>query len=213
MIIPIKYDGDGTIILDEQELRAVTKRVCGVHCRNCETPVELTCRQRETDMADILNLAIEKELNEKERKVIYSIYFEEKTVPAIAKELGDSERNVRRIKTVAHEKLYQSLKYLNFYLTNLENDGVFETHRYLTILKHRHQRPKSCGGKIKQIRLLNRVSRKKLAEITGIGENRLKRIEGEESEPSAQEIIALCDVFSLTPNRLLGYEVENEEKS
>ena len=212
MIIPIKHDCDGTIILDEQELRAVTKRVCGVHCRNCETPVELTCRQREAEMTNILNMAIENELNEKERRVIYSLYFREKTVPAIAKELGDSERNVRRVKTVAHKKLYQSLKYLHLYLTDLGNDGAFETDRYLVILKQRYQRPKSCGGRIKQIRLLNRVSRKKLAEISGIGENRLKRIEGEESEASAQEILTLCQVFSLTPNRLLGYEAENEKK-
>lgn len=72
---------------------------------------------------------------------------------------------------------------------------------------------KRLGLKLKEIRNYKKITQEKLAELIDIDIRQVARLEAGESLPSIPTLLKLCKVFGITPNDLLLYEENVNEKS
>lgn len=67
------------------------------------------------------------------------------------------------------------------------------------------------SNKIKEFRINLSLSQRDLAELMGLSQGQIWRIESGDSIPNAKQILQLCKIFKCTPNELYGikgiYEV------
>ena len=191
---------------DEEEIRQAVKVCCGRCCVACETPVEYAWRKRETDMALLLDTAIERELTESERKVIYAFYFEEKSCAEIAGELSLTASTVRETKKRAERKLKKAFSYLYMYITDTLAKPGFDIclDNSFAILAAKKQTPELVGARLRNIRVGRALTREKASDALGIGMERLGRIERGKANPDALEIRRICGVFGVSYEKLLG---------
>ncbi|MBR6701566.1 MAG: transcriptional regulator [Clostridia bacterium] len=191
---------------DEEEIRQAVKACCGRCCVACETPVEYAWRKRETDMALLLDTAIERELTDNERRVIYARYFEDKSVSEIAKELSLAPSSVRETRLRAERKLKKALAYLYMYVTDTVTKPDFEIclDNSFSVLAAKKQTPLKVGARLRNIRVGRALTREKASDVLGIGMERLGRIERGKANPDALEIRRICGVFGVSYEKLLG---------
>lgn len=88
--------------------------------------VEYAWNRRKIELADLLELAIEKALTENERKIISQFYYENLTVTEIAAFSEKSYNAVKKSLKTAEKKLFEKLEYAAMYIHNLENPELSE---------------------------------------------------------------------------------------
>ncbi len=131
MIFTINGKQTDISLPSEKEIRAAVKICCGRCCKACETPVEYAWKKRQTDLAKLLDMAIETELTDKEREYIKEVYFNEKSYSKVAEEKGVSASAVSAAAARAKAKLKRALEYVVVYQNELE--GAQDVEPFLNI--------------------------------------------------------------------------------
>lgn len=67
------------------------------------------------------------------------------------------------------------------------------------------------GEKLSALRKQNGFSQETLAERLGVSRQAVSKWERNEAQPELSKILALCELFEVTPNELLGYEKKAEQ--
>ena len=185
-------------------MRAV-KVCCGRCCHACETPVEYAWRRRKTDMADILALAIDRELTVREREVTEDYWLSGMSFAEIAESRNISRASVGAAKSRAEKKLKKALCYLKVYLSELpaEPDDI-SIEPEAAILAARAARGGDIGSRIGNLRISRALPRAKASAVTGINERRLEKIECGSVLPDAGEIVRICSAYGVSYEELLG---------
>lgn len=62
----------------------------------------------------------------------------------------------------------------------------------------------SVGGRIKELRVENKLSQAQLAKIIGVSQKAVDYWERNVNEPKASYLVALCDYFHVSADYLLG---------
>ena len=191
---------------DEDEIRQAVKVCCGRCCVACETPVEYAWRKRETDLAFMLDAAIENELTETEREVIRDYYFSGTNCAAIARKRGVAAASVKATRKRAEQKLRQALKYLYMYMRDRPETGENEVclDNGFSILAAKKGAPGDISGRIRALRVKRGLSGKKASEFLGIPLPRLTELESGGGLPDAEEIKKICSVYSVSFDELLA---------
>ena len=72
------------------------------------------------------------------------------------------------------------------------------------------EEPKTLGGRLKQARLVEGYSQRKLSELSGVSNAHISRIENGLESPTSDVIVKLCRAFDgyLSADWLLGIEDE-----
>ncbi len=168
--------------------------------------MEYAWRRRKTDLADILNLAIDRELTEKEREVIKDFYFNEMSAEEIARKTGTSRTAVNAAKNRAEQKLRKALCYLKIYLSGLDEAAEDDTgiDCEAAILAAREMKGGDTGKRIAKLRKERALSYGAASRMTGISLKRMKRIESGEALPDAGEIRRICALYSVPYAQVLG---------
>lgn len=177
---------------------------CGCNCEMCESPVEYAWRRRRVELADLLTLAIERELTPAEREVIEKIYYENLTVTEVAAFTGKTYQAVRKALKNAQRKLREKLEYVTMYISNSEAPELVPLK-----LREAQMIAFSKGGnnfskRIKNERTALAISGKKLSEITGISAERLEKLENGSDEPRLNEIKKLCCFFGIKADEIMN---------
>ena len=191
---------------DEEEIRQAVKACCGRCCTACETPVEYAWRKRETDMALLLDTAIERELTENERRVIHAFYFEEKDCSEIAAEFSLTASTVRETRKRAERKLKKALAYLYMYMTDMVTKPDFDIclDNSFAVAAAKNQTGGSVGRQVRNLRVGRALTAKKASALLGIGRDRMRRIEQGKTNPDAPEIRRICGLYGVSYDALLG---------
>ena len=176
---------------------------CGRCCTACETPVEYAWRKRETDLADILGMAVERELTEKEREVIKDYYFGGLSGDEIARKECISRAAVSSAKKRAEKKLKRALYYLKVYMTGATGGEVYFDSE-AAVLAARQARGGPVGKRIADLRTAGGFTLEKAAALLGISVSRLSRLESGAALPDAEEIRRICAACGISYGELLG---------
>lgn len=67
------------------------------------------------------------------------------------------------------------------------------------------------GERLSILRKQKNLSQEALAEQLGVSRQAVSKWERNETQPELSKITALCELFEVTPNELLGYEKSREE--
>ena len=67
------------------------------------------------------------------------------------------------------------------------------------------------GENIKRLRKAKNVTQEQIAEVLGISVTAVSKWERNEAQPELSKIVALCELFEVDANELLGYECEKIE--
>ncbi len=191
---------------DEEEIRQAVRACCGRCCTACETPVEYAWRKRETDMALLLDTAIERELTENERRVIYAHYFEEKSFPEIARDFSLTASTVRETRKRAERKLKKVLTYLYMYMRDTVTKPDFDLclDNSFAISAAKKSEAETVGKRFRNLRVGRALTARKTSELLGIGQERINNIEEGKASPDAGEIRRICGAFGVSYEALLG---------
>lgn len=65
---------------------------------------------------------------------------------------------------------------------------------------------------LKILRKHERLTQEQFAERLGMSKNIIYRYESEKSIPTIETFLRICNEFDVTPNRLLGFDCDNESK-
>lgn len=189
---------------DEEEMKTAMKICCGRCCSACETPAEYAWRKRKVDMAELVEIAVENELTEKEKDVIRKLYYEDKKVSELNG--GESARssNYRTVNR-ALEKLRNSLKYVYMYQHDFipRDDFLMPVEESLTMLSAKHKRSEDLASKLATERIKRGISLRKASAATGISRARLEKIEGGDTAPDIDELSAVCHAYGISAENLL----------
>ncbi len=188
----------------EEEIKIAVRACCGRCCSACETPVEYAWRKRKTDLADILALAMERELTEREREVIKDSYFNEMSAREIADKFGFSRAAAGAVKKRAENKLKKALYYLKIYLADFEqaSEDDISIDAQAAILAARQSKEKCAGKKIMNLRYSKGLTLPAASRMTGISEERTAELESG-SLPDAAEIKQICLAYGISYEELL----------
>lgn len=190
----------------EEEIRRAVKICCGRCCFACETPVEYAWRRRKKDLADILSLAIDRELTERERDVIKDYYFNDMSAEEIARKRGISRAAANAAKKRAEQKLRKALCYLKIYLSGSDEatEDDIRIDSEAAILAARRMKGGDTGIRIAKLRKERALSYGAASRMTGISIKRMMKIEGGEALPDAGEIRKICALYSVPYAQVLG---------
>jgi len=73
------------------------------------------------------------------------------------------------------------------------------------------EEPKTLGGRLKQARLVEGYSQRKLSELSGVSNAHISRIENDLESPSAEVLVKLCRGLNyISADWLLGLQDEEE---
>lgn len=203
----IKNSSEEFTYPDEKEAQRAVRICCGVCCNACETPVEYAWRKRKTDMAQLLALAIEKELTERERAVIRDYYCGEMSLSKIAAKECIAKETVHTAKIRAEEKLRRVLMYVRMYQQDeICEEKIRPLNESFAIIRARRSEPDTLGERLEKERVSRGITLKKAEETAGIDSRRLSLFEKGKALPDADEIKALCLLYETTPDRMLDFE-------
>lgn len=184
----------------EEEVKNAVKICCGRHCNACESPVEYAWRRRRTDLADLVNVAIERELTDSEKGIVTDIYFNYMTPRKVAEKRKISTSAVYKTLRVATEKLKKPLSYVVMYQQDYIGDEADDTRFYdaLNIATASKKSADSTGEILKNLRVSKALTLTQSAKAAGISVTRLKRIEDMTAEPTFNDIIRLCTAYGIS---------------
>lgn len=57
------------------------------------------------------------------------------------------------------------------------------------------------------------ISQEKLADMLGVSRQAVSKWETGETQPEMANLLAICKIFNITPNELLGYDSKGNEES
>lgn len=191
---------------DEAEIKAAQSACCGRCCKECETPAEYAWRKRSVDLAALLEIAISKELTEKEQLAITDFWFDSLTLTQISQKRNISPAAVHKTLERAQDKLKKVLEYTVKYQNEILADSniiPLALGRARVIAAAKRFKAGSAGDRIRRLRQSENLSRLSLGKVLGISENRLKRLEEAESVPDIREVIVISEFFSVTTDYIL----------
>ncbi|MCQ2481225.1 MAG: helix-turn-helix domain-containing protein [Clostridia bacterium] len=196
IISPEKYYDYPT----EEEVKNAVKICCGRHCNACESPVEYAWRRRRTDLADLVNVAIERELTDSEKGIVTDIYFNYMTPRKVAEKRKISRSAVYKTLRVATEKLKKPLSYVVMYQQDFIGEGADDTRFYdaLNIAAAGRRQADSTGEALKNLRLSQALTLTQSAKAAGLSVARLRRIENMEAEPTFDNVLRLCTAYGIS---------------
>lgn len=184
----------------EEEVKNAVKICCGRHCNACESPVEYAWRRRRTDLADLVNVAIERELTDSEKGIVTDIYFNYMTPRQVAEKRKISTSAVYKTLRVAAEKLKKPLSYVVMYQQDYIGEGADDTRFYdaLDIAAAGKKSANSTGEILKNLRVSKALTLTQSAKAAGLSVTRLKRIEDMTAEPTFNDLIRLCTAYGIS---------------
>ena len=184
----------------EEEVKNAVKICCGRHCNACESPVEYAWRRRRTDLADLVNVAIERELTDSEKGIVTDIYFNYMTPRQVAEKRKISTSAVYKTLRVATEKLKKPLSYVVMYQQDYIGDEADDTRFYdaLNIAAAGKKSADSTGEILKNLRVSKALTLTQSAKAAGLSVTRLKRIEDMTAEPTFNDLIRLCATYGIS---------------
>lgn len=189
----------------EEEIQQAQLVCCARNCRRCETPTEYAWRKREVDLTALTREAIEAELSEKEKAAVYSCWFELRPVHDFARENSISRQAASQTLLRAEEKLKRALKYVVMYRQNTWEREVIPlfVRRALAVTAVESLSCGGIGGRVLCLRQGEGISVSKLADILGMEEKRLLRIENGSQNPNVNELVAFAGFFKTSTDFLL----------
>ena len=211
MNIPIDFDEAELSLPGEKEVRNAVKICCGRCCTACETPVEYALRKSQLDLADLLNIAVERELSEKEREAVNEVYYKGVSPGDFAEERGISPSAVYCLLTSAKQRLKNALYYVMLYLDGYEGkEKEGRVYESLAVNRARGARAPEIGQRLRNCRLSAGVSLQKAATVSGLEKGAVYRFEQGDSQPVFNKLYALCAAYGIKPEKLFA-EDENEQ--
>lgn len=177
----------------------------------CESPAEYAWRKRTVDLSFLVRDAVERDLSNAERETVELYWFEGMLLTEIAAETGRAPPNVSRTLQRAHQKLYSVLRHAVQYQYNLESGSLtpLAVRKALALAAAEKQSADSgqrFGERLKGMRFRENITTQKLAEIIGIPESRLQKIEKGNILPDTNELLLIAAFFDTTTDYLLGRE-------
>lgn len=192
---------------DEKETERAVKVCCGVCCNACETPVEYAWRKRKTDLAQLLSLAVERELTDREKAVIYDYYCGGMSLSEIGVKECLAKETVHAAKLRAEEKLRRALIYVKMYQQDeIAEEKITPLNESFAIIRAQRARPLSLAGRLEAERVSRGLTLRKAGQASGIDFRRIGLFEKGKVLPDAEEIRALCLLYETTPDRMLDFE-------
>ena len=191
----------------EEEMRAAQLLCCGRVCKECETPAAYAFRKREVDLALLLEIAIENELTDKEKKVIEERWYNSLSLSEISRNLGVSPSAVKRTSDRALEKLERVLRYVVFYQRDITEESIVTVSvgRARVIASARNGVSDKIGLRLKNLRLGKGLSVEAVGKATGVTSKRIEEIEKGDM-PKTDELIIFSDFFAVTTDYILKGE-------
>ncbi len=177
---------------------------CGCNCKMCESPVEYAWRKRRVELADLLKLAIKKELTPAEREAIEKIYYENLTVTEVAAFTGKSYQAVKKSLNNAHRKLRERLEYVTMFISDSQAPELVPLKLKEAEMAAFAKKDGDFSQRIRGERIALAISRKKLSEITEIPGERLEKLENGSEEPKLNEIRKLCCFFGIKADEIMN---------
>ena len=191
----------------EEEIRAAQLLCCGRVCKECEVPAAYAFRKREVDMALLLEKAIEEELTESEKSVVKDRWYNSLSVSQIARDKGITPAAVIHTSDRALEKIERVLKYVVFYQRDIMEESIVPAAvgRAFVIASARNMKADDICSRIKNLRLAQGYSVRRMSMATGMNRKRIVEIE-RGSQPDNSELIVLSEFFGVTTDYILKGE-------
>lgn len=191
----------------EEEMRTAQLLCCGRVCKECETPAAYALRKREVDLALLLEIAIENELTDKEKKVVQERWYNSLSLSDISRNFGVSPSAVKRTSDRALEKLERVLRYVVFYQRDITEESVVPSSvgRARVIASARKATADKMNLRLKNLRLGKGLSVEAVGKATGITSKRIEEIEKGDMLKT-DELIIFSDFFAVTTDYILKGE-------
>jgi len=182
----------------EEEIDQAVRVCCGRYCRACETPVEYAWRKRQTDLAYLVGLAVEKELTETEREYIKELFWNKKLPGRIAAEKGVSPSAVSMSVARAKRKLRKALEYVIIYQNELVNpDDSAPLFEHAFAVHFTAADGADLPSSLRRIRARRGIPLETEARALGIEQSRLSGIESGEITPLPAEVLGICEICNV----------------
>jgi len=182
----------------EEEINQAVRVCCGRYCRECETPVEYAWRKRQTDLAYLVGLAVEKELTETEREYIKELFWNKKLPGRIAAEKGVSPSAVSMSVARAKRKLRKTLEYVIIYQNELVNpDDSAPLFEHAFAVHFTAADGADLPSSLRRIRARRGIPLETEARALGIEKSRLSGIESGEVTPLPAEVLGICEICNV----------------
>lgn len=189
----------------EEEMTAAQNICCGKCCLSCETPAAYAWRKRDTDLSLLLEKAVETELSDTERKIIEEYFYNSKKLVTIAAERGVSSSAAGKTLDRAIRKLRNVLKYVIMYQRGIDNESIvpLALSRAAAISRASRFEGASLGERLMSLRMKQGISRKAVADITGIHTGRLGNIEHDVQDICGKELLKLCEFYNVSTDYIM----------
>ena len=191
----------------EEEIRAAQLLCCGRVCKECESPSAYAWRKREVDLSFLLEMAIENELTENEKNVVEDRWYDSLSFSEVARKRGITPAAVMKTSDRALQKLEKVLKYVVFYQSNITDESIVpaSVSRARVIASARKITADKLGLRLRNLRLSNGLTVKRLSEATGIDKKRIDVIESG-AMLKIEELIVFSEFFAVTADYILKGE-------
>ncbi len=183
----------------KEEIYKAVRVCCGRCCRACETPVEYAWRKRQTDLACLIGLAVERELSETEREYIKEIFWNQKLPGRVAAEKGVTPSAVSMSVSRAKSKIKKALEYVIIYQNELENpDDVSPLFENAFAIRYTAAKGADLPSSLRGMRVRRGIPPETAAKALGIEKSRLSGIEDGEITPLPEEVLGICEICNVT---------------
>lgn len=185
------------------EAEAARQAFSAWQAATAESIDEYTLRKRKAELYALVRKVIKNELDEAQQKFVYLYWYERKSLSEISKimqlDVSTLSRKEKRINSIIYEKLKYAMEYR--YGSDFNKTASL-------IIKSRNPvccpcDGKSIGQRLRNLRLMQSLSRRDIARVSGISENRIEAIEKCAEEITARELVKLSKLYNTTSDYII----------
>lgn len=185
------------------EAEAARQAFSAWQAATAESIDEYTLRKRKAELYALVRRVIKNELDEAQQKFVYLYWYERKSLSEISKimqlDVSTLSRKEKRINSIIYEKLKYAVEYR--YGSDFNETASL-------IIKSRSPvccpcDGKSIGQRLRNLRLMQSLSQRDIARVSGISENRIEAIEKCAEEITARELVKLSKLYNTTSDYII----------
>lgn len=164
---------------------------------------EYILRKRKAELRALVKRVIAQELTDEQKAIVKLHWYDGYNITEISKILGVSKSTISRKLESINNIVYDKLKYAMEY-----RYGTAFSRKAKLIIKNAdalmfHENPADISGRIVKLRKQQCLSVPHVSQMTGIKDERMKKLEKDARDLTAEEIRKLCIFYRIPSDRII----------